>query len=547
MSGILKNFARDLRGNIAILSSLLAVPLLLSVGYALDYSTISHTRSALQQGLDAAVMAVAREGKSISDEDAYAIAKEFLAENFVGKFSKLKVEKNGTAFTVRAEARADMAFGGLFGYPDWAVGAASTADLAYASYEIALVLDTTGSMAGGKLVAMKDAVLGLLETMPAQVNDTDKLKFAMVPFATFVNVGPNYGPSFDKDGKQVAGSGASWLDLTGKSPVPQSELGAGASRFQIYHNLGLSWPGCVETRYTATKDYDIDDTPANAANAETLFVPAFGIDEPDDQGYANDYIESDAKPRVKTVSEKRKRWAKYGVATDNAGNPLLGGLLAILTNLLTNSGPGNNNGKKATIAIDSSASLVTGKPMGPGHGCEVQPLTPLTSDYKGLEAKVKGLEANGTTNIMEGVAWGHRVLSPGAPFAEGKVDKAGVEKIMVVLTDGTNVFGNSGNELGSNYSSFGYLVDGRLGVEGGGASTTTDLMNKRTLAACTAAKAAGVEVYTIRLEEPNVATGTMLSECASDADHYFDVPTRTKLDEVFAKIKERIVRIRLSS
>ena len=32
---------------------------------------------------------------------------------------------------------------------------------------------------------------------------------------------------------------------------------------------------------------------------------------------------------------------------------------------------------------------------------------------------------------------------------------------MVVLTDGTNVFGNTSNDLGSTYSSYGYLVDGR--------------------------------------------------------------------------------------
>ena len=72
-------------------------------------------------------------------------------------------------------------------------------------------------------------------------------------------------------------------------------------------------------------------------------------------------------------------------------------------------------------------------------------------------------------------------------------------------------------------------------------------MNARTLAACTAAKAAGVEIYTIRLEEPDVATGTMLKECASAEDHYFDVPSRTQLDEAFGKIKDRIVRIRISS
>jgi multimeric flavodoxin WrbA len=72
-------------------------------------------------------------------------------------------------------------------------------------------------------------------------------------------------------------------------------------------------------------------------------------------------------------------------------------------------------------------------------------------------------------------------------------------------------------------------------------------MNARTLKACDTAKAAGIEVYTIRLEEPNVATGTMLKECASAPDHYFDVPSRTMLDEAFDAIKDRIVKVRISS
>ena len=39
----------------------------------------------------------------------------------------------------------------------------------------------------------------------------------------------------------------------------------------------------------------------------------------------------------------------------------------------------------------------------------------------------------------------------------------------------------------------------------------------------------------------------MLQECATSAGHYFDAPSRSQLDEVFAKISERIVRVRISS
>ncbi len=537
----IRDFAADSGGNFAIMTAVLAVPILFAAAYMIDVSTITRTKTELQQSLDAAVLAVAREGKDVSDDVANRIAEQFLSGNFDPEYTKLSVTRVGTEFTVKAQTTAKMAFGGLLGYSSWPINASSSADIAYASYEIALVLDQTGSMAGGKLTALKDAVVGLVDSMSTQVNDKDKLKFAMVPFNNFVNVGAQYGPSFDAKGKQVAGSGAPWLDLKGAADFPQSELDVGASRFQIYANMGVSWPGCVETRYLSGTDYDVDDTAPDAAQPKTLFVPAFAIDEPDTAAYGNSYIKSNARPNDNTIVEKKKRWAKYGVRTDLVGRPLNGGLLDPLAGAVLDP-------MTRKVKIDSGVSKLNGLPKGPGNGCNVQPLTTLTNDYKSVKDKVKALTAAGTTNIKEGVAWGHRLLSPGAPFSDSAAGKsASLERIMIVLTDGANVFGNAPNDLGSRYSSDGYLVDGRIGIEAGGASATNALMNARTLAACTAAKAAGVEIYTIRLEEPDVATGTMLKECASAEDHYFDVPNRTQLDEAFGKIKDRIVRIRISS
>ncbi len=537
----IRDFAADRDGNFAIMTAVLAVPLLFAAAYMIDVSTITRTKTELQQSLDAAVLAVAREGKDVSDDVANRIAAQFLSGNFDPEYTKLSVTRVGTEFTVKAQTTAKMAFGGLLGYSSWPINASSSADIAYASYEIALVLDQTGSMAGGKLTALKDAVVGLVDSMSTQVNDKNKLKFAMVPFNNFVNVGAQHGPSFDAKGKQVAGAGAPWLDLKGAAEFPQSELDVGASRFQLYANMGVSWPGCVETRYLSGTDYDVDDTAPNAAQPKTLYVPAFAIDEPDTAAYGNSYIKSNARPNDNTIIEKKKRWAKYGVRTDLLGKPLNNGLLDPLAGAALDP-------LTRKVKIDASVSTLNGLPKGPGNGCNVQPLTTLTNDYKAVKDKVNALKAAGTTNIKEGVAWGHRVLSSGAPFSDSAAGKTtSLERIMIVLTDGANVFGNAPNDLGSRYASDGYLVDGRIGIESGGASATNALMNARTLAACTAAKAAGVEIYTIRLEEPDVATGTMLKECASAEDHYFDVPSRTQLDEAFGKIKDRIVRIRISS
>ena len=149
--------------------------------------------------------------KEVSNEDANALAREYLRANYADKFEKVQVLRAGTSVRVSAQTQVQLAFGTLMGYSQWPVVAASSADVAFASYEIALVLDTTGSMKGGKLVSMKDAVLGLIDTMSLDVKDDKKLQFAMVPFAAFVNVGAQYGPSFDKNGDQLPGTGAEWL------------------------------------------------------------------------------------------------------------------------------------------------------------------------------------------------------------------------------------------------------------------------------------------------------------------------------------------------
>lgn len=528
MSSRIRQFVSDRRGNFALFSAILAVPLILGAGMALDAANVSHTRSELQNALDAAVLAIAREGKQVDDSRALEIANSFLKSNYGLKFADLKLVREGSTVKLDASAQAEMAFGGLFGYDDWKVATSSTADIAYMSYEIALVLDTTGSMAGGKLAAMKDAVDNMIVSMSAQVADRDKLKFALVPFATFVNVGAQFGPQFDAAGRVRKGTGAPWLDLHARSDAPQTELKNGVNRFELYNNLGQPWKGCVETRYPTKKEaHDVADTEPDPKKKRSLFVPAFAIDEPDGAGFDNSYVASAADPLVKLPANRILLHKKYGLTLD----------LAALALDPAPVGAGLYGPSAARIDAEH----------GPNHGCDMQPITPLGNSYGDLRTKVSQLQASGSTNIMEGVAWGERVLSPGEPFAEGAKPRANLQKIMVVLTDGSNVMGNLPNELKSSYSSFGYLVDGRLGVADGSADDTTALMNAKTLEACASAKQAGTIIYTIRLEEPEVATGTMLRDCASGPDHYFDIPSRSQLDEAFKAIRERIVLLRLAS
>jgi Flp pilus assembly protein TadG len=534
---LLKQLINDRSGQFAIVASIVSIPLLLAVGLSIDYVNISRVKSELQQSIDIAALAIAREGDGVTQAQAEAIAARFLQENFLFPHSAPTVVLSGTKVIVRSNVSVPINFGGLFGTPTADISADATTAISYANYEIALALDTTGSMAGGKLAAMKDAVNGLIDTMEAQNSRADSLKFSVVPFSSKVNVGAQHGPAYSPLGA-VTRQPADWLDARAQSPINQNDLDPGVSRFVMMKQLRTDWEGCVESRHsTAANPYDVNDAPPNPADPATLFVPAFASDEPDSGPYPNSYI-ADGSFAI-GAGTPPQRMGRYGASYAPAfkAQPFSAQVV--------------DAAAWTPVPTDFSNQTYYGSypvPKGPNFGCDVQPILPLTTNFNAVRAKVNSLQALGSTNILEGAVWGWKTLTSRPPFTEGRPgNSVGTRKIMVLLTDGTNNLGPISNSLGSSHSSYGYFVDGRLGISSGSASAVTDAMNAKTLAACENAKADKIEIYTIRLEEPNVTTGNMLRDCATDADHYIDVPNRALLDEAFEKIKEKIALVRLSS
>ncbi len=513
------------------------VPLLVSAGLAVDYTNILRVRTELQNSVDSAAIAVANRNDQLNDIEAEAVADSFVDGNFDPQLTQMNVSRSGQQVTVTARTKVTLAFGGVFGFRKVDLEASARTEVAYANYEIALALDTTGSMAGGKLAAMKDAVNGMIDTMVAQNTGRGLLKFSIVPFSSMVNVGTQYGPAYNAMGN-VTRQPAPWLDSLAESPVSQSDLDPGVSRFALYKHLNMPWPGCVEHRpVVGGIDYGVNDAEPNPANPHTLFVPSFASDEPNVAGYPNSYLPDLGNPIGSGTVEGRM--ARYGAVYVPSFKSMTFNQQITASALW------------APVFPDYSQQSFYGNyPVnkGPDFSCDVQPITALTNNYPSLKAKVNSLVAQGSTNILEGAAWGWKTLSPTLPFDEGAAyGKTGTRKILVILTDGTNNIGPLPNALGSSYGSYGYLVNGRLGIASGSSAQITDAMNARTLIVCTNAKAVGIEVYTIKLEEPNVVTGNLLRDCATDADHYFDVPNRSLLDDAFAKIKDKIELVRIVS
>ena len=139
-----------------------------------------------------------------------------------------------------------------------------------------------------------------------------------------------------------------------------------------------------------------------------------------------------------------------------------------------------------------------GAAQGPNYLCDSAPILPLTNDKSAAISLIKSMQAKGGTNILEGVMWGWRVLSPEPPFTEGKAyDDPENDKFLIVMTDGENWHQARSNHNKSSYHSFGYRREQAPRRAPTPPPRWSAQMNTKTLTACQNAKAAGLKVYTV--------------------------------------------------
>lgn len=576
-------------GNVAMIFALCLVPLLVFMGGAIDLSRQRGGEVGAQNALDAALLAVAHEalGKPEADLTRDGL-KWFEAhlQNSNMEITSFSITKGDDTLSAEVKGKVGTTFLALMGLSDLKVVRRATVRIGLQKVEVALVLDTTGSMAaiandtqscakkgctGGtsKLAVLQKSATNMMNVLEKASAGSDKIQVALVPFATYVNVGSD-------------NANESWIDKGGNSPIHGDNLVDGLNRFDLYKHLGYSWKGCVEAR---PHPHDVRDTRPQVSKPETLFVPVFHPDEPDPasswmaNSYPNNYV-VDAKSLGNGLLDVSNP-VKYGVP-ESILVYLLNETLTVTKSLLNtpflngsndadmtddcellfdmNAGYGNSkecnvnpfnpaNWEKVTINKNYTYFSDMTTTIGPEFGCEMRPIVPLTKDFEKLRTEISKLEAAGSTNLSEGVAWGWRVLSPGQPFNEAEKYSDAVNKILVFLSDGNNMLKERDGKVGgSDYSAYGYLENQRL--DGTNASSDQDdildAMDALTLEACSNIKKSGVRIITIRLDLTDSRSEKILSQCASSDDDFIDVQNVSELDEAFAKVTENITRLYLS-
>jgi Flp pilus assembly protein TadG len=155
-------------------------------------------------------------------------------------------------------------------------------------------------------------------------------------------------------------------------------------------------------------------------------------------------------------------------------------------------------------------------------GSQLTSMVPLTDilDQTGwttLNNKIDAMQASGNTNVTIGLEWGWHSLTPNLPLAQGSDPAPDKDKVIVLLTDGTN----TQNRWSSSESS----------------------IDARTSLACTNAKNANIKIYTVRVIDGNA---TLLRNCASKPTMYYEVSQATQLNAVFSSIAQNLANLRIA-
>ena len=521
MKSWIQAFVGNRKGSVATLAALASVPIIIAAGAGLDVSRAMMGRGTLQDALDSTALMLAHLPASTSTATLQTKGQAWLNANLndsgLGTVTLVITPATGK-IELDASSAVPTVMSKIAGISTVPVKAHSEVKWGLSHVEVALVLDNTGSMAGTKLTTLKAAANALVDTLfdSTDTTDANALKMSVVPFSMTVKIGSG-------STQLNIYKSATWMKgvlpyTVSGSAAPDIFSTTGVNRFTMFTNVGKSWGGCVEAR---PAPYDVQDTGPTASTPNSYFVPYFAPDEPD----SNRVVKSSS-------------WygaTYYNFANNYIDDDVSGTVTA--TNWMTPQGRSNKYAKDTT------------NNDGPNEGCaNLQSLLRLNTSKSTVKAKITAMTASGNTNVAFGAMWGWHTLSPNAPFADGVAyTQADTKKIMVVLTDGDNVNTDTDNPNHSIYSGLGYMWQDRLV---GADETTSDsgrttAMDNRLALLCTNAKAAGIVIYTVRIDLDGAAPPALMN-CASEASMFYDVPDVANLSTAFDSIAGSIGKLRIS-
>lgn len=496
----------------------LMLPVLLgAIGVSLDFAQAYMVQQRLAQALDAAALAAA--GSSTDPDVIEQKVKDFFNVNYpeekLGVAFTPEVEVNGQTITVSGHAQYGTNFVSVLGIDSIEVGASNEVTrIVGTNIELALVLDISGSMAGQKIIDLKEAAKSLIDTVVYDNQEDYYSKIAIVPYSVAVNVGA-YAASV----RGPVTAGKTITAATKANPVVITTSAAhGFNNGDKVYITGVSGMSQINNKLFTV-----------AGKTATTFQLS-GVD-----GRNYSTFKNTASVYCTTAGCQYYTFTSASSTTNTFP----------ITTCVS-----ERTGANAYTDVAPSTAYVGRNYAASSNPCLQNEIQPLTSDKTVLNAAIDDLVATGSTGGQVGVGWGWYLLAPDFGYlwpAESVPAAYGSEhlhKIMVLMTDG---------EYNSPYCNGVIAKDATSG-----SGNTSDHINcnatngnsyTQAEKMCDAMKAEGkdVEIYAIGFKVDDYPRGEQLMEyCATDASHFYTADDGDELKEVFDAIANNVSDIYLS-
>jgi len=362
-------------GSFGTIAALTLGIVILCVGAAFDVAGSVNEKQKLQDSIDAALLASAR-SQDLNKNEIKTMITE-LIQSELGEDTQVTVKINDDVIEVSANSQYETTLLGLFGKNTLDVGTGASVPRGSAPpIDIALVVDTTFSMQGANMTALRSAASELIDDL----EDTDtNVRVALVPYGNYVNIGPDSYP---------------WLDN-----VKASEI--------IDHGPQSYRPSiCTPTGTTTSRPQYSDGVLTHYQDVADQHC------EPD---MSQPEVITDPPPYTRTFEYEGcvgSRYTTNGNVTPGAdsSDPIKAAMEAI------------NDGVRQNW-VECGTEII-----------------PLTDDYAKVRMAINGLTTSGNTYIPAGLIWGWRTLDPQTPYTEAASGvAAGHNRAIIFMTDGGNV------------------------------------------------------------------------------------------------------------
>jgi Flp pilus assembly protein TadG len=235
----MRRFWSNRDGNFAMMFAIAIVPIIGAMGVAVDYSLASSYRTDVQKALDTTALALAK----IMPADQATLdsvgMQYFTANMGPHTLSDLALEITPDLGTVhiRASGFYSPRIANILGVSTVPLSTESRARWSIGQVEVVLALDNTGSMAGEKIVKLREGAQKLVDILKQAVKKAGDAKIAVVPYTVQVRV------------DHTAYSSATW-HFSGYCSRSQYKNQTDCNNNSgIWKNVSAaSWTGCIADR-----------------------------------------------------------------------------------------------------------------------------------------------------------------------------------------------------------------------------------------------------------------------------------------------------------